>query len=148
MASSDNENWSALRGLLREISWEGKTVKRYRLGGQGLENVLTAEALQALDFLPRTAFLGKVVTAAHGADRARKRLADEIESSKMDLLPGPHFLSRAESGRKELVVQPDAVITSRRCYVLVEAKRIRASSFQREQLAREYALLRRKAKER
>jgi len=148
MASDNNENWSALRGLLREISWEGKTVKRYRLGSQGFENVLTAEALQALDFLPRTAFLGSVVAAAHGADRARRRIIEEIESAKMDLLPGPHYLARGGLGLKELVVQPDAIVTSPRCYELVEAKRIRTSSFQPEQLAREYALVMRTAKER
>jgi hypothetical protein len=146
-SENGNENWSALQGLLREISWEGKTVKWYRLGGQGMENVLTAEALQALDFLPRTMFLGRVIAAAHGADQARQRVIDEIESARVDLLPGPQFLARRGPGVDELVVQPDALLTSLHCYVLVEAKRIRRSSFQTEQLAREYALVTRKSKE-
>ena len=146
MPSADNENWSALRGLLREVSWEGKTVRRYRLGGRGLENVLTAEVLQALDFLPRASFLGAVIANAHGAERARETLRNEIEEAKIALLPGPKFLARREQGREELVVQPDAVLTSRTCYALVEAKRIRRSSFQPEQLAREYLLTMREAK--
>ena len=47
----------AVRCLLDELSWEGNAWK-YREGGLGLENVLTAEVFQALDFLPREAFLG------------------------------------------------------------------------------------------
>ena len=42
-------------------------------------------------------------------------------------------------------MQPDGVITSRSCSELVEAKRIRRSSFQPEQLAREYVALTRDA---
>ena len=42
-------------------------------------------------------------------------------------------------------MQPDAVITTPHCYALVEAKRIRTSSFQPEQLAREYLLTMREA---
>ena len=40
--------------LLQEISWE--RAISYRAGGKGRENVLTAEVLMALDFLPRTHF--------------------------------------------------------------------------------------------
>lgn len=148
MATDTSDNWSALRGLLREISWEGKSVRRYRLGGQGLENVLTAEALQALDFLPRATFLGRVVAAAHGADRARARVIAEIEEAKIDLLPGPQHLARRGHGLREFVVQPDALVTSPTCCIVVEAKRIGRSSFQLEQLAREYALVMRYAKKR
>ncbi|HEV8555564.1 MAG TPA: hypothetical protein VGR06_04100 [Actinophytocola sp.] len=54
--------------LLEELSWEGPRVRQYRFGGRGLENVLTAEVLTALDFLPRRGFLGAVLAAAHGAD--------------------------------------------------------------------------------
>jgi hypothetical protein len=42
-------NASVLGRLLEEISWEGASVRRYRDGGRGHENVLTAEVLTALD---------------------------------------------------------------------------------------------------
>ena len=47
-------------------------------------------------------------------------------------------LAPNRSGNDQLVVQPDALITSPSSFVLVEAKRVRASSFQPEQLAKEY----------
>lgn len=64
--------------LLEEISWE--KARDYRAGGQGRENVLTAEVLVGLDFLPRTHFLGEVIRAAHGAEKARNQLAAEAEA--------------------------------------------------------------------
>ena len=54
---------SAIDRLLDELSWEGN-ARKYRGGGRGLENVLTAEVFQALDFLPRDAFLGAVLRGA------------------------------------------------------------------------------------
>lgn len=132
-------NQSALSRLLEEISWEGRSVRRYRDGGRGLENVLTTEVFTALDFLPRQAFLGAVVDAAHGADEARRVLSREVEQAVITVLPtevklNPDGLTRAEL----MIVQPDAMITSSSCRTLVEAKRIRRSSFQPQQLAREY----------
>lgn len=50
------------------------------------ENVLTAEALQGLDFLPRRSFLGAVVEQAHGAETARSLLASEMEDAQRDPL--------------------------------------------------------------
>ena len=124
--------------LLEEISWE--KAKDYRAGGQGRENVLTAEVLVGLDFLPRTYFLGAAIQAAHGADVARNTLAAEAEELLIDFLPGDFNLG--SGGRKaRLTVQPDAIFTTPGTYTLVEAKRIRYGSFQPEQLAREYLAL-------
>ena len=39
--------------LLSVISWEGSSVRMYRRGGRGLENVLTLDVMGALDTLPR-----------------------------------------------------------------------------------------------
>jgi len=137
-----DENASALGRLLEELSWVGKTISNYRNGGRGYENVLTAEVLQALDFLPRQAFLGSVVGASHGAPETRDALRNEIEDAETKLLPGNFYLiSGAERHTDGLPVQPDGLITTPSCYVLLEAKRIRSSSFQAEQLAREYVLL-------
>ncbi len=58
--------------LLEEISWE-KAVK-YRRGGRGMENVLTAEVLVALDLLPRSHFFAAVVDCCSGAAGSRTRL--------------------------------------------------------------------------
>jgi hypothetical protein len=124
--------------LLEEISWE--KARDYRAGGQGRENVLTAEVLMGLDFLPRTHFLAAVVRAAHGADTARKRLAAEAEDLQMSFLPGD-FSFGSGARKATLVVQPDAIFETPSTYTLVEAKRIRYGSFQPEQLAREYVTL-------
>lgn len=122
--------------LLEEVSWEHAT--NYRQGGRGRENVLTAEVMMALDFLPRERFLGSVIRAAEGADQARNVLINEIEDAELRFLPGDMALAPNRAGNGQLVVQPDALITSPSSFVLVEAKRVRASSFQPEQLAKEY----------
>lgn len=125
---------SPIRRLLDEISWEGNATK-YRDGGLGKENVLTAEVWQALNFLPRDAFLGRVLSGAHGADTARSHVARDVENLQVDVLPGdlalPHLPVRA---------QPDALLRADRSLVFVEAKRIKTSAFQAEQLVRELLL--------
>jgi hypothetical protein len=127
---------SMIGKLLEEVSWEHATS--YRHGGRGRENVLSAEVLMALDFLPRKHFLGAVTRAATGAEQARAALVNEIEEAELRFLPGDMALAPNRSGKDQLFVQPDALITSSSSFVLVEAKRVRTSSFQPEQLAREY----------
>ncbi|SEF37353.1 hypothetical protein SAMN05421837_113181 [Amycolatopsis pretoriensis] len=127
-----------LSRLLDEISWEGRSVVKYRDGGRGKENVLTAEVLTALDYLPRSAYLGNVLRHAHGAAAAVACAADEAENAEIVFLPDEYVLSRTARGKAELIVQPDATITTPSSLVLVEAKAIRAGSFGPEQLAREY----------
>jgi len=136
--ASTTASSSIVGKLLEEISWE--KARDYRAGGQGRENVLTAEVLVGLDFLPRTQFLGAVIRAAHGADTARNQLAAEAEDLQMNFLPGD-FSFGSGAGRATLVVQPDAIFETPSTYTLVEAKRIRYGSFQPEQLAREYITL-------
>lgn len=132
----DLSNTSVIGRLLEELSWEGASVRGYRRGGRGRENVLTAEVFLPLGYLPRQAFLGEVFSAAHGADQTRAAVASEIEDAEITLLPDECRLSPSN-----IVVQPDASVVSRTTYVLVEVKRIRRSSFQPEQLAREYVAL-------
>ena len=132
---------SVIGRLLSELSWAGSTIREYRDGGRGFENVLTAEALQALDLLPRTHFLGNVVAHMHGADTARQTLLQEVESAKFTLLPGNRYLRpRAASRETGIAVQPDAVLESPSTYTIIEAKRLRRGSFQPKQLAREFVL--------
>ena len=139
-------NTSPIGRLLEELSWMGRSVKAVRGGGRGNENVLTVEALQGLDFLPRKLFLGEVIRAAHGADAARQILIQEIEQAELKLLPGNHYLiPSATRHQVKLPVQPDILIETDSCYVLGEVKRIRRSSFQPEQLSREFVLLMREA---
>jgi hypothetical protein len=76
---------SAVRRLLDELSWEGN-ARKYRNGGVGLENVITTEVFQAVDFLPRQAFLGRVLASASGASMAQAR--GDVEQLSVDLLPG------------------------------------------------------------
>lgn len=138
METSSTASSSIVGKLLEEVSWE--KARDYRAGGQGRENVLTAEVLLGLDFLPRSHFLGSVIRAAQGADAAREKLAAEAEELQMRFLPGDFSLS-SEDRKVKLVVQPDAIFETSSTYTLVEAKRIRYGSFQPEQLAREYVTL-------
>ena len=146
MTDDEATNTTIIGRLLEEISWEGSRVRLYRRGGRGMENVLTAEVLLPLSFLPRTHFLAEVLLAAHGAHGAKtalRRIAAQIEDSELSVLP--HELKLQPAGT---VVQPDALLDTLGGYVLVEAKRIRRASFQREQLAREYLAVLREAKAR
>ena len=71
-------NVSVIGRLLEEISWEGSRVKQYREGGRGMENVLTAEVLLPLTYLPRAPFLAPVLRSAHGASAAVELAAAEL----------------------------------------------------------------------
>lgn len=133
---TDMANESAIGRLLEEISWEGSRVRGYRDGGRGLENVLTTEVFMLLDFLPRRDFLGSVIGAAHGADDVRRTLIAEAEQAAIGVLPGDVVLAGAD-----IKVQPDVEIVTESVSVLVEAKRIKASVFGPDQLAREYLAL-------
>lgn len=142
-----DKNLSTLGRLLKELSWEGSNITSYRDGGRGYENVLTAETFQALDLLPRSLFLGEILAAAHGANMARQALINEIEAATTTILPGNFYLKKnANSHQEGLAVQPDGIIKSKNCFALLEAKRIKRSSFQAEQLAREYSLIMRESK--
>ena len=101
-----------------EISWEG-SAKKYRGGGRGTENMVTAEVFSSLGFLPRAAFLGAVIVGAHGVDAARARVAAEVEEAGVSVLPGDVVLAGSS-----ITVQPDVLLTSGSTYILVEAKRI------------------------
>lgn len=148
-AKLHSHNSSVLGRLLEELSWVGATIRDYRDGGRGYENVLTAEALEGLDFLPRKAFLGAVLAAAHGADRARAQLVSELEEARFTLLPGSQYLiPSGDRHQTKLPVQPDGIIESPNTFTILEAKRIRSSSFQPEQLTREYVLTLRDAGQR
>ncbi|ANZ41641.1 hypothetical protein BBK82_42530 [Lentzea guizhouensis] len=118
LVSDAGGNESVLGRLLEEISWEGSSVRRYRDGGRGLENVLSAEVLAALDFLPRT-FLGAVVGNAHGADGVRGVLAREVEEAKLSFLPDEFVLNPDGRSRGEqLIVQFDASVATSWCYAI------------------------------
>ncbi len=148
MSNSGNRciNGSVVGRLLEELSWVGSKISDYRNGGRGYENVLTAEVLLGLDFLPRTRFLGEVISRAHGAEESRKRLLSEIEDALLTLLPRDQPLAPGGHSKKEqLRVQPDGFIESDTVFVVLEAKRIRNNSFQPEQLAREFVLALRNA---
>lgn len=125
---------SGIGRLLQEVSYEN--ARSYHDGGTGRENVLTVEVFQALDFLPRTGFLGAVMNAAHGADKARERLIEDIENTTVEVLVGD-ITPTLESGLPaSWAIQPDAVIAGDSVTCLVEAKRLRPSRFQPEQVAR------------
>lgn len=149
MENDTLENVSTIGRLLDEISWEGSTVKRYREGGIGFENVLTTETFQGLDFLPRKQFLGEVINQLNGgSEKTKQRLVNEIEDAGLEILPGNIYLiPSADSHMTALPVQPDGIISTSTTYSLIEAKRIRSSSFMPEQLSREYITVLREAKD-
>jgi len=129
---------STIGRLLEEISWEGN-ARHYRQGGRGFENVLAAEVFQALDFLPRAAFLGRIVQSIQGGDpETVKLLWNEIEEARFTFLPGDIFLGgHSSSSGTARSVQPDGILESTSVYCMLEAKRIKRGAFQPEQLARE-----------
>ncbi|GAA3590748.1 hypothetical protein [Kribbella ginsengisoli] len=133
-------NTSMLGRLLEEISWEGQLVRGYRNGGRGRENVLTAEVLGPLSYLPRSTFLAAVFRAAHGADETRELIAAEAEQARITLLPDESTLSPGGT-----VVQPDGLLTTPSTHVLIESKGMGKSAFQPEQLSREFVCVLRDA---
>jgi hypothetical protein len=136
------QDHSVLTQLLQELSWEGRNIKAYREGGRGFENVLTAEALQAIDFLPRLQFLGNILRGAHAGDTGRTILADEAEHCEIELLPGNFYLRPGRKSHSEgVAVQPDGIIKSPSVLCVIEAKRIKSNHFSADQLAREYFLV-------
>jgi hypothetical protein len=130
---------SALGRLLNEISWEGN-ARKYRHGGRGFENVLTLEVFQALDFLPRAEFLGRIIQSANGGSPATlKLLAEQVEDLTFSFLDGDIDLTKHRSkGKAQLCVQADGILASRDVYCMLEAKRLKRGAFQPEQLAREF----------
>lgn len=130
---------SALGRLLNEVSWEGN-ARKYRNGGPGLENVLTTEVFQALDFLPRTEFFGRIIrSAVGGSPEALNTVAEEAERLTFRLLPGDIILTEHQpNGEGRLNVQPDGILESAGAYCMLEAKRIKRGAFMPEQLAREF----------
>jgi len=74
----------------------------------------------------------------YGADSARKKLMEEVEEATVEMFPAD--INLRPSGlihQKMCPVQPDGLIESPSIFCLIEAKRIRRSSFQKKQLARE-----------
>lgn len=120
----NDESRSIVECLLSEISREGSKVKRYRNGGLGLENVLTAEVFQMLYLLPRTQFLGCVISQLHAKNRRTiKLLYKEVENVDFNTFPGNYYLiDEPQSHQSGIVVQPDALIVSESAYSLVEVK--------------------------
>jgi hypothetical protein len=132
---------SPLGRLLVHISWEYSVNKGYREGGRGVENVLTAEIVQALDALPREYFLAELVKRCHGgADETRARLVGQAEEAELVFLPGSTYLRPSlQSHSASIGVSPDVFIDSSAVYAFVEVKRAREPvAFQAEQLARQY----------
>lgn len=104
---------------------------------------MTAEVFGALDFLPRDDFLGEVLRqASGGSEAAKSAVADAVEEATVTVLSGdlqPRYLDESPTPWR---VQPDVTIESDDICCLVEAKRIRAASFQRDQLLRTLMALR------
>lgn len=134
------------RLLASSVSWQ-KAIY-FRLGGQGREDVLTAEVFQALDLLPRTWFLGRTLRiGVHGAEETVRLLSNDVEALSFTLFPGDFYLvEESSAGHKPLWLQPDGLIESKSVFCMVEAKRIKHGSFQSEQLAREYLAVLKHAK--
>jgi hypothetical protein len=145
-------NTSILGSLLREISWVGgkKLAQDYRDGGLGIENVLTAEVLQGLDFLPRQHFLGAVISELRGdVLPLKQRLLAEVEQTSVSLLTDHFYLRPGEKSHDTKIdVQPDGLLVSPSVFGLIEAKPMKPSSFGPEQLAREFVIATREARDR
>jgi len=131
---------SIITKMLSDISWEGKLVTtKYRNGGKGLEVVLTTEVLQALQYLPRLPFLCAVLSTLECESGSSLEFSKtEIQDSDVIVFPSGRFELRPskDNHQEKIDVQPDAMLVTPESKVLIEAKRIKSSSFQEEQLAR------------
>lgn len=141
---AQEEHRSAFRALVHGMSWEGRTVvRKYRDGGKGVEEVLTAEVFQALQFLPRDPFIKQILEAVHSLDEEQP-FSSHSEYKQADFLlsPAGRFALRPDesSHQQQMDVQFDAMIRTEESAIFVEAKRIGRSSFQPEQPARTYLI--------
>jgi hypothetical protein len=141
---------SIIEQLLGIISWDGRKVARYRWNALEYENVLTAIVLQGLDFLPREHFLGAVFNELNGSPTAvRKKLLQQVEQVTISVFSGDFYLRPSQpTDQTKISVQPDGLLESADIFSLIEVKRIKDSSFQPEQLAREFVIVTREAKPR
>jgi len=73
---------------------------------------LTAEVVQALDFLPRAAFMGEILRAAHGAAAARTTAAAEVELATVSIVI-PHSVRGLRTGLGPYAQVPDSARSSR-----------------------------------
>lgn len=128
---------SVINRLLQEVSWEGRNVNRYRDGGWGMENALTAEVFQGLSNHPRDLFPGKILRRAHGAEQTRFAAAHEVEHADLNVLPGSPLLPALD-----VDVPPDVWVTGPSVQLVVEAKGFKkGAAFNVEQLPRELLCL-------
>ncbi len=142
-------NMSTLERLLSTMSWEGKlVVKAYRNGGKGMENVLTTEAFNILEFLPRKTFWTPIVNALHMEnDSTRRTFLKELDSLTFSILPDNYYLKEpVTSHARSMPVQPDGILETDSLYILLEVKPIKPGPFQRYQMTKEYYLVVREAK--
>jgi hypothetical protein len=140
---------SFIQQLLRELSYDGAAISRYRQGGLGMENVLTAEVLQGLNFLPRDYFFKTFVESLKGEiGPTRAKLLKEAEKTSFRFLPGAFPFEPSAKFDHTMTVNPDGIIETPSVYAFVEAKRIKSSSFQAHQLGREYVVTVREAGDR
>ena len=144
---------SVIRQLLHDVAGEGERAKRYKNDGYKDENALTAEVLQGLDFLPRRHFLGEIIQQSHSisdsANIAEIKSALAEQSEDMELVFQPEGLPfRGDSRHQTEFVNPDGLFETKDvAYILIEAK-LKQGSFGSEQLAREYVVLMREARDR
>lgn len=136
------EHLTAFRALVHGMSWEGRTVvSKYRNGGKGVEEVLTAEVFQALEFLPRRPFVRSIFEKIHTLDEGSSFVPpSEHKTSQFLLSPAGRFVLRPDESthQTQIDVQFDGMIRTADSNIFVEAKRIGRSSFQKEQPARTY----------
>ncbi|QOR36153.1 hypothetical protein IMX26_04895 [Clostridium sp. 'deep sea'] len=136
------ENGSAIGRLVDELSWANNGMRDFGGGGFGYDNVLTTEVLQALDYLPRENYLGKIFCSAHGNELTKKSLCKDAEQLNLTILPGNYYLKPNPKTHEEgFAVQPDAILESNKHFIIVEAKRPKRGSFHIKQLARDFVLL-------
>jgi hypothetical protein len=83
----------------------------YRHGDRSRENVLTAEVLTALDYLPRNRFLGAALAAAHGDRTATAQAAHDAEVFTIEFLPEVVLNPQAVGKAAQVMVQPDGCCT-------------------------------------
>jgi len=106
-------------------------------GGRGLEDVLMADFLNILDFIPRE-FINTILKETSGGQEEKPTVSDNVEIKGN---AGNYYIPYEDADKGVLLAQPDGWIADENILILLEAKGFKKSSaLNKGQLAKEYLI--------
>lgn len=135
------------RFLDNVVSYQGKRNIMYRDGGIGIEDVLTLQFIQSLDFLPRSPFIKSIISSLNGEDKKTlRKLVSEINTlTNLTFFSPAVYLKDIPRGLVQgNWLRPDGVFETENFFAFIEAK-IPGGSFKEHQLVSEFIIVHREA---